>query len=391
MNTQKSKNDKIPNTQKPKQQPKFKISFTGFDIKKWNQGQKILVATVATLLIFGIFLFGLNLVTNTEFRNSLLSLPKALQFNSNSKKIVQDQIQELDGLINQYKNEADYYREYSINDLDIYPTAWVERNFSSLERQNQLISGPAADPDSDGLTNKQEYFIGSNPKKAFSLCDGFNIGDKPIPTAPFSCDGRNDKALYEAGLSPLTGLDLDIVPKFKILNQDFSIINSLKESVETASREGVDLPELYQRSRLIDLASVMDSQPVTSVEDNATNILTYRDSRIGILQDFFKQDSLTVVSQVYSITKAEQFDNVISQYQGQVDNLAKLATPKKYTTIQKANLLLFKKLIELYQLRKSYFVAKKSESQEFKDKSKEKSIEVIWAYRRLNEEEKKVE
>ena len=135
----------------------------------------------------------------------------------------------------------------------------------------------------------------------------------------------------------------------------------------------------------------MEEQTFVSGKNDAIDILKYRQERINITQDFISQDAITPISQVFTLTKSEQFDAVIKKYQDISDRLAQLPVPSQYKVSHQANLLLFKKIIGLYTLRKEYILKKKTDDPEFQSKAKEKSVEAIWAFRRLNEEEKKQE
>lgn len=368
----------------------FKENFNHF-ISKLNNLQKLLIILILTCLIIAGTVFSVAFISDPIFRSGILNIPRQLTGNNDQQKIVNQELKNLQANLDTLTNTQEYYKEYSIEDLDIYPEAWKNRNFDLSEQKNSLISGAKADPDKDSLTNQQEYFAGSNPKKTFTLCQDIKKGDKPIETSPFICDGRNDGDLFRSNLSPLSGLDLDIIPKFTVLNQDFSMINSLRESVENASREGNDFPELYQLSRKINLINQLEEQKLVTGQNNATDILKYRQDRIVITQDFITQDAITPISQVYTLTKPEQFDAVIKKYQEISSRLSDLPTPPQYKTAHQANLLLFKKIIELYVLRKEYIIKKTTDTPEFQSKAKEKSVEAIWAFRRLNEEEKKQE
>ncbi len=374
----KNKTNKVP----------LKEKFNNFVTGLTNL-QKLIIILVLTFFIVAGTVFSIAFISDPIFRSGILNIPRQLTGNNDQQKVLDQELKNLQANLDKLTNTQDYYKEYSIEDLDIYPEAWRNRNFDPSEQKNSLISGAKADPDKDNLTNQQEYFAGSNPKKAFTLCQGIKKGDKPIETSPFICDGRNDGDLFRGNLSPLTGLDLDIIPKFTVLNQDFSMINSLRESVENASREGNDFPELYQLSRKINLISQLEEQKFVAGQNNAIDILKYRQERLVITQDFITQDAITPISQVYTLTKPEQFDAVIKKYQDISNRLRELPTPPQYKTAHQANLLLFKKIIDLYGLRKEFILKKATDTPEFQAKAKEKSVEAIWAFRRLNEEEKK--
>jgi hypothetical protein len=57
---------------------------------------------------------------------------------------------------------------------------WDNFHFTSLERDDPLISGPDADPDGDGRTNAEEYALGTDPR----------VADRPVLGFTWSMDGE---------------------------------------------------------------------------------------------------------------------------------------------------------------------------------------------------------
>ncbi|NJS41589.1 hypothetical protein HC766_04550 [Candidatus Gracilibacteria bacterium] len=138
-----------------------------------------------------------------------------------------------------------------LSDLPVYPIAWQEKFFKLTERNNELVAGPAADYDKDGLSNKEEYFQGSDPTNPDTLCDG--------KTDDANCQGKNDSENVKQGISPLTGLQIDTPKEFVIKRQDVHILDNIQDTFETAAREGVDFPTLYILAKTIDLSSELDA------------------------------------------------------------------------------------------------------------------------------------
>jgi hypothetical protein len=385
------KPDSKGNINLTKKLPKVMVNFQLFDFKNMSERRKIFFAAIATFLIIAVIAIGYNFISNANFRNSFFNNinPFSSQ-SSNRQNGNSTDTARLRQILSNFDQTAQYYRKYGLKDLDIYPQAWVNRNFNESERRNSLVSSAEADPDGDGLTNKEEYMFGSNPKKARSICDGQPLGSKPIATSPFTCDSRNDKELVDSGISPLTGLELDTLPEFTVLNQDISIVNSLKESFEKAAEEGVDFPVLFQASKTIDLSDQMNRISVITVEDTSNNILSYRDFRLSALENFITENQFSSLSQIYQLTQVEQFANIKKQYQDQIRSLENASVPKRYVESHKAYLMIMNKLTELVDLRSEAFVEKKTGSQEYKDKSYNKAVEIMWGYRRLQEEQAKI-
>jgi hypothetical protein len=57
--------------------------------------------------------------------------------------------------------------------------AWQHHHFDLASLNNLAVSGPAADPDHDGLSNEQEYWAGTDPKSAASCLVLYALTNKP--------------------------------------------------------------------------------------------------------------------------------------------------------------------------------------------------------------------
>ena len=360
---------------------------------RFSTGQKLLIALVLSILIIGGGYLTFNWFTNPVFqaRVKLFAGIRGQNTASNSKKDIAD----LTPLTNQLKQAnltKDYYRDYTLLELDIYPNAWVKRNFNETEQRNALISGKDADPSNSGLSNKEKYLYGGNPKKRNSLCDGKNLGNKPFEGSEYTCDNKTDKQLVAAGISPLTGLELDTPKTFRALNQDVNIINSLKDGIEKASEDALDYPDLYQLSRTVNYDNKLTNYKVTSVEDSSKTRIDYRTLRLDILKDFVGSDSSTLsIGQIYQISSREQFQSLKELYQKQIDKLNSASVPKPYSTSHQAYIFILSRLQELVDIRQKGLETKTTETDDYRKVVKDKAIEVVWGYRKLSEELSKVD
>lgn len=339
--------------------------------------QKIFVAVLLSIIIGIIIVGSYNWFTNENFRSNILGKNFSPTTAKNTDTSLLDSVNKLNETLVKINPEDIVYKTINFEDLPIYPNTWVEKRFSSLDKSNALISGPSADPDGDGLSNKQEYLFGSNPNIKDTLCDG--------KTDNNLCKGRNDKQNVDAGISPLTGLDLNTPKKIKIPRQDLSIISQIQDSFENASKEGVDFPELYQKSRSIDLSKDMDIIEVSTQEDNRDNILNYQQVRVDILKEFVDEDEVASFTNIYQYTKLEDLVKVKKRYTDLKDKLQMTLVPKKYKNSHKAYVLVFQKLVNLINHREN-IIQKNSYTDEVQQESQKKVIEVFWGYRRLNEE-----
>ena len=369
---------------------KFKNLF--LNLQDW---QKIIIAITATILITGSVFGGYNWVANANFRDSVTAFfDPSYQSRVNPSGLDSATLREVNNINNILSGidpTLDVYETIKMTDLNIYPKPWVNRYFNEDQRLNALVSGPSGDPDGDGLTNKQEYFYGSSPLKRDSLCDGKNIGDNVSPTSPVKCNGQTDKQLVDARLSPLNGLELDTPATFRVLRQDKVILDDMRDGFEKASEEGTDFTTLFQLSKEIDLTPELEAISVNNIADEATAILNYRKTRLEIIGSFVDGSEITSLSKIYQIVQVEQLTNLKKQYQRQVDRLIGLGVPESLVTSHKAFIFVFKKLVELVAYREEGFQNKTTGTEEFKTTSRQKSIEMIWGYKRLGEESAKFE
>ena len=357
-------------------------------ISKLKEWQKITIIVIITSFMITTSVGGWKYVSDPTFKESFNGFVLGKnKFSLEKDSAIAAEVTGLRKVLSTIDDSRQYYKEYSLAELDIYPESYIKRIFNSEERKSDAIAGPSGDPDGDGLINKLEFFYGSDPKKASTLCDGIKNGERPNSTLPFTCTGKNDRQLVDDYISPLTGLDLDTPKMFRILNQDFSVINNMKENYEKAAEEGVDFTVLYQLSKTINLEKELDNYKVIEQEDNATNILKFREVRIQVLEDLVSGDEVSSLSQIYSVTKPEQFENIAAQYQKQLTKLKEAPAPKKFVLIHKIYQLIFQKLVDLTNHRAAGLKSKISDTPEFKEKSKKLSIETTWGYRRVKEEQ----
>ena len=346
---------------------------------KLSDSQKSLLALGLTGLIVVVIGGGVFISRNPNFIDNIQGkkTDKADQSSDQDRPVLQSTADSVNKALSKIGTDAVIYQTISFEELPIYPQAWVDKYFDNKEQANALIGGQDADPDADGLSNKQEYLYGSDPTNKDSLCEG-RIDNN-------TCVGRTDKQNVDAGISPLTGLQLDTPRKIKIKKQDLAVIGNLKNSLETASSEGVDFPTLYQLAKTIDLTEEMNKQKVISIQDTAQGFLDYQQFRVEILGDFADDDEFSSFTKIYELSTKEDFDTYIKKYTDIRDKLAAASVPQKYIQAHRAYILLFQKLVNLVEHRKDGVLAG-SIGPAFKEKSKKISTEMVWSYKRLNEE-----
>ncbi len=342
---------------------------------KMRERDKILVAVLGTVLIIGGVFFA-----NTAYENSRQTQRVEDNFLAQSNNTSQEELNQLAANSNPVDTEKLLFSEVELLDLPIYPVAWVERNFSPNEQANQFVSGEVSDPDQDGLTNKEEYFFGSNPKESFSLC--VFEGD--------DCSKPNDGDAVEQDISPLTGLELITPGRFTVKKQDFAILNRIEDSFEVAAKEGVDYPTLYQLSRQIDLSDQLNAIEILEQEDNRDNFINYTNIRISIIEDFSQEDELTNFVEIYETSQIPELQSTKDKYIDLEQRMLNTFSPSRYAKAHRGYIFLFQKFQDLIDLRIEGIETETNNTESFKERSQSQATELVWAFRAVNELEEAV-
>jgi hypothetical protein len=357
-----------------------------------SQRARIVLAGFLAISLAGGTVFGIQYYTNQDFKNYV----DGVRSGGLSRVAVDNRISagELKERLKGLTIGDALFSDIQVGQLPVYPNSWVERNFTEEERKNPLISGPDADPAKSGLTNREKFFFGANPKLRDSLCKDRVDGKPFVEGSNIICDGNNKDIDYiRAGISPLTGSNLEIQPSLRIMKQDLSILDSVKDGFEASSREGVDLPVLYQRSKLpeIDGPTQIESDniKVNEVEENPVSVSNYLQKRIEVLSSDFESSEVNALAQIYQSTTPEQLQSIKQRYQKLLEKIAVIPTPKMYKKQQQAYTLIFQKLIELIDFRANALKENKLDTEENKAKSLDIATRVAWGYRKVVEEGEK--
>ena len=342
--------------------------------------QKLVLAFILTVLIVS-FLYFLSLSIKIENNRFVFQMPFANNLNyiedKSQREEVERAIADLEKKLSQHNQEDLLIEKVRFEDLKIYPIAWVEKHFTPTERRNPLISGPNADPDGDGLINRLEYMYSSDPKNAYSLC-GEKTDKKP------NCD-KNDKQNVENGISPLTGLPIQEIGEIIITRQDRIMAEELNDSMVNASRSGVDFPEVYQLSSTIDLTEELNKIEFTVIPDDRNSLLKYMELRTEFLKDFTDSGAIFSFSEIYKLVDTEALRILKNNYQSLYDDFKNTPTPESQADFQRAVLFSLKKAIELIDVRISTLTGEIEDNDKQVEKNREKSIELVWGFRRLTE------
>lgn len=342
-------------------------------------GVKVAIALVMTVTVVGgIFYFSTRGFPDWRKSEAKVELKDNDILNN---KELKTQLNILNNIADSTDPISIVYETVKFEDLPIYPDGWVKRNFTETEIRNSLVSGPGADADSDGLTNKMEFLYGSNPNNKYTLCGNAEVS----PDCKFT-----DKENVDRAISPLTGLQIEAGRNVVYNKQERGVLESIQESFDAASAEGVDFPQLYQLSLKVDLQSELDKISFRTVDENRQTLSDYLQGRIESIKKFMNagelQDELGSLLLIYKLNKVEDLDKLEQSYKELEKSLLDAAVPKRYEVSQKAFVLLLRKLNELIEHRKYGITNGTSTSLQAQEKSKKLAIEIVWSYRKMNEE-----
>lgn len=357
-------------------QPRTWLFTLIFWLKNIPQWLKIISAIACTVVVVGSIFY----ISRYGFTIPFTSKDEKKEVSTNLSAEAKFQINQLKQLTRQINPINTGYEKIKFEDLELYPKGWVKRNFTQSEIANALVSGPGADTDGDGLSNKSEFLFGSNPKNKYTLC-GTNAGADKCKL--------NDRENVNKNLSPLTGFKLEESREIYVNPQDKSVIQSIENSFDTASEEGVDFPTLYQKSLTVDLTKELESKSPISVEFNRQTALDYINTRVAFLQVFLgdgqNNNQLSSLFTIYKLSSVDELKTLKQKYVEQQNKVKNAAVPDVYVPSHKALMLMVDKLVELIDHRISGLENKNLAMPENMNKSQRLAIEIVWSYRKMSD------
>lgn len=343
--------------------------FLKIDTNLTNTQRSIIAGILAALVIIG------SLVGYAYFAN---------QDNETTDVVEDDVLAEIEALsrsasgrLSSIEPEDLLLDTITFSELDIYPSAWVERRFPASNVNNLSITGATQDPDQDGLINKLEFIYGSDPLNPDSLCDGDTTKD--------GCEGRNDKENVDAGISPLTGLPITEDESFEINFQNQALIETLSESFDEAAREGLDFPTLYDLSRTVDNTEYVSQIPVSTVPETRENLLEYNRFKAELTRSFVGGDELESLTRVYSLIDLEELQNQLVALEDQYQEVLNYQVPDTQVERHQLFTYIYEQLVVLLETRIDGLEQDIIGTPAYGDLARQTSVNIVWSYRVLNE------
>jgi hypothetical protein len=349
----------------------MKIEFPKIVFKNnLTNKQKNILSIILTILVLTVIFGTILFFTNTTFQNFFY--PDRTETQNNTEIDTTS----LNNLLPSINPDSILYEEITYEQLDIYPKAWIEKYFNSTERSNLAFSGPSGDADGDNLSNKLEYIYGSNPRKKYTFCTETDVAN---------CQGLNDKQKVDNNISPLTGARLEKNRRFRISKQDNSILNSLEDSIETATREGVDFPTLYQLSLDIDLTSELNAITIRELPDNRDERVKYTQFQIDIIKQTSSSSDVEDLGSIFVTSDLRDLEELKRIYSDSKAKYESQGVPRSLSKQHQVYILVYSKIIELIDLRIEGIKTTTTETVEYQDKVKKKAVEAVWGYRIIGE------
>ncbi len=336
----------------------------------------ILAGLLSFIVVFGSY-YTYNQVNNIFFKKE----DKHQKISLTDDEIIKQKIDEIRNLTVKFDPIKNTYDVYRIEDLEIYPEGWIKRNFSESEIRNTLISGPAGDYDKDGLINKIEFIYGSDPKNMYTLC-GTNEGEEKCKLT--------DKENIDKGINPLTGINIDNNQTIKLSKDNKNLLDSIKNTYNTSSSEGVDFPVLYQLSKTIDLNSEYEQKKPSTIPFDRKSAINYLELRLKIINTLVGENKNTnpelgSLYQIYSVSSLDKIEIMKNTYNDLLNQVNNTLIPENYKNSHAVLMLLVEKIVALIDHRIENIKNNTIFSLESQEKSKKLAVEIVWCYRKLIE------
>ncbi len=328
--------------------------------KTWK---KVVVALVLTSLLIGGLGFG-YIWTNPGLKKAFFG-PRDTSVISPTGLVLTD----TDRKLLEFNPVETLIKKKTVKDLPIYPKTWQKQNFTDAELNDQNTSGPDADPDRDGLTNKEEYIYGSNPKNPDTLGAGGKDGE-----------------YVQAGNNPLSGLPLEGVSEisYYFLNTDIAILDSLNDDLDTLENEGINIPVLYEAARKEDFSAESAQIKLNVIEDPTRDAsLSYLNERLGLLKDIAKSNYFTNLSNIYKVQDVNELAKLKSDNKSRIITLEAMGVPKPEEQIHRAMVYFFTQIDKLIDLR-IQVITKGLVRKDYDQKQKDIILRSVWAHRQIN-------